>query len=66
MGCGFGGGVHAVLRDFVEASGGRLDFVTIEMVKGHSALADGVTLLDGFRYISLSEGGGLEKGTTSA
>jgi hypothetical protein len=66
VGSRLGSGMHAVLRYFVEATGWWLDFVTIEMVEGHSAFADGVALLDGFRYVSLSEGGGLEKRTTSA
>jgi hypothetical protein len=60
MSGGFGGGVHAVLRDFMEATGGRLDLVAIKMVERDSTFADGVALLDGFGYVGLSEGGGLE------
>jgi len=55
-----GGWVHAVLGDFVEATGGRLDLVAIKMVKRDSTFADRVALLDGFGYVGLSEGGGLE------
>src|SRR5438445_4191562 len=61
---GFGGGVHAVLGDFVEAAGGRLDLVAIKMVERDSTFADGVTLLDGFGYVGLGESGGLEKRTS--
>ena len=34
VGRGFSGGVHAVLRDFVDAAGGRLDLLAEEMVEG--------------------------------
>ena len=55
MGGGFGGGMHAVLRDFVKAAGGWLDLVAIEMVERSSALADRVTLFDCFRDIGFGE-----------
>ncbi len=60
MSSGFGGGVHAVLGDFVETARGRLDLVAIKMVERDSTFADSVTLLDSFCYVGLSEGGGLE------
>src|SRR5260370_9175195 len=45
---GFGGGVHAVLGHFVDAAGGRLDALAIEMIEWDAAFADGVALFDGF------------------
>jgi hypothetical protein len=30
---GFGGGMHAVLRDFVDAAGGRLDLLPEKMIQ---------------------------------
>src|SRR6266446_5783193 len=53
---GFGGGVHAVLGDFVDAAGGRLDALAIEMIEGDAAFADGVALFDGFRDVSFRKG----------
>lgn len=57
---GFGGGVHAVLGDFVEAAGGRLYLVAIKMVERNSTFANRVALLYRFRYVGFSEGGSLE------
>ena len=54
MSSGFGGWVHAVLGDFVETAGGRLDFVAIKMVERDSTFADRIALLDGFRYVGFS------------
>src|SRR5437868_4175285 len=66
MSGGFGGGVHAVLGDFVEAAGGRLDLVAIKMVEWDATFADRVALLDGFGYVGLGESGGLEQRTSCA
>ena len=60
MSGGFGGGVHAVLGDFVETAGGRLDLVAIKMVEWDATFADRIALLDGFGYVGLGESGGLE------
>src|SRR6266704_4869607 len=60
---GFGGGVQAVLRDFVNAAGGRLDAPAVEMIERNAALADGVTLFDGFGDVGLGESGGFEERT---
>jgi len=49
----FGGGVHTVLRDFVEAARGWLDLVAIKVVERDSPFTDCVTLLYGFRYVGL-------------
>jgi hypothetical protein len=57
---GLGGGVHAVLRDFMDAAGGRLDFVPIEMVEGDSAFANGVSFFDGLRDVGFRQSGSLE------
>ena len=61
MGGGFGGGVHAVLRDFVEAAGGWLDLVAVEMIEGDSAFADGVAFLDCLGYVGFGQSGGLKQ-----
>src|SRR5689334_15130931 len=66
MSSGFRGGMHAVLRDFVKAAGGRLDLVAIEMVEGDSALADRVALFDGFRDVGFGQCGSLEQGAASS
>jgi len=50
---GFGGGVHAVLRDFVDAAGGRFLMESIELIERPGAFADLVGLLDGFRDVGL-------------
>ena len=61
MGGGFGGGVHAVLRNFVEASRGRLDLVAIEMIEGDSAFANGVAFLDCLGYVGFGQRGGPDR-----
>ena len=48
---GFGGGVHAVLGDFVNAAGGGLNALAVKMIERNAALADGVALFDGFRDV---------------
>src|SRR6266436_9817961 len=53
VGGGFGGGVHAVLGHFVCSTGKGLDFLTIKMIEGHAAFADGVTFFDGFGDVGL-------------
>ena len=54
---GFGGGVHAVLGHFVDAAGGGLDALAIEMIEGHTAFADRVALFDCFRDVGFGECG---------
>src|SRR5712692_8964595 len=66
VGGGFGGGVHAVLGDFVDAAGGGLDALAIEMIEGHAALADGVALFDSFGDVGFGERGGFEKRATGS
>ena len=61
---GFGGGVHAVLRDFVDAAGGRLNALAIEMIEGDAAFADGVALFDGLGDIGFGQRGGFEEGAS--
>lgn len=61
MGSGFGGGVHAVLGHFMCSTGEGLDFLTIKMIEGHAAFADGVTFFDGLGDVGLRESGGFEK-----
>src|SRR6266851_2964090 len=65
VGGGFGGGMHAVLGDFVNAAGGRLNTLAIEMIERNAAFADGVALFDGFGDISFGERSGLEQGAAS-
>src|SRR5436309_6880310 len=55
VGGGFGGGVHAVLGDFVDAAGGRLDALAVEMIERDAALANGVAFFDGFGDVSFGE-----------
>src|SRR6266849_7916002 len=52
---GFGGGVHTVLGDFVDAAGGRLDALAVEMIERDAAFADGIALFDGFGDVGFSE-----------
>src|SRR5258705_11958549 len=62
VGGGFGGGVHAMLGDFVDAAGGRLDALAVEMVERHPALPDGVAFVAGFCNVRFGERGGLQVG----
>src|SRR6266849_7041677 len=57
---GFGGGVHTVLGDFVDAAGGRLDALAVKMIEGHAAFADGVAFFDGFGDVGFGERGSFE------
>ena len=57
---GFGGGVHAVLGDFVDTARGRLDALAVEMIERDTAFADGVALFDGLGDVGFREGGGFE------
>ena len=61
MGRGFGGGVHAVLGDFVDAAGGGLDALAIEMIEWDAAFADGIALFDGFGDVGFGESGRFEE-----
>src|SRR5690348_7583073 len=58
---GFGGGMQAVLRHFVDAAGRRLDALAIEMIERDAALADGVTLLDSHGDVGLGQSSGFEE-----
>jgi hypothetical protein len=58
---GFGGGVHAVLGDFVDAAGGRFNALTVEMIERDAAFADGIALFDGFGDVGFGKRGGFEK-----
>ena len=53
--------MHAVLGHFVGSTGERLDFLTIKMIEGHAAFADGVTFFDGFGDVGLRKSGSFEK-----
>ena len=55
VGAGFGGGVHAVLRNFVDAARGRFLVDAVEMIERAGALADGETFFDGFGHIGFGE-----------
>src|SRR5260370_27918274 len=56
----FGGGVHAVLGDFVDPASGRLDALAIEMIERDPALPHGIAPFDGLRHVSFREGSGLD------
>jgi len=55
--------VHAVLGDFVDAAGGRLDALAVEMIERDAAFADGIALFDGFGDVGFGERGGFEERT---
>jgi hypothetical protein len=55
VGAGFGGGVHAVLRDFVNAARRRFLVRAVKMIEWAGALADGETLFDRYRHIRFRE-----------
>src|SRR5689334_12720767 len=65
VGGGFGGGVHTVLRNFMDAAGWRLDALAIEMIEWDAAFANRVPLFDGFGNVGLSQRGRLEQGAPS-
>lgn len=50
---GFRGGVHSVLRHFVDSARGRLLVESEEMVERARAFADGVGFFDGLGDVSL-------------
>ena len=54
----FGGGMHAVLRNFVHASGRWLDAQAIEMIQWDAALSDSVAFFDGLGDVGFRESGG--------
>jgi len=60
VGGGFGGGVHAVLGNFVDAAGGRLDALAEEMIERQAAFSDSVGFFDSFGYVNFGECGGFE------
>src|SRR5260370_11602908 len=53
VGGGFGGGMQAVLRDFVDAAGGRLDALAVKMIERDAAFSAPRALLHCFCYVSL-------------
>src|SRR2546428_8407375 len=53
VGGGFGGGVHAVLGNLVDAAGGRLDALAVEMIRRDPAPGHGVAFFDGLGGVSL-------------
>lgn len=55
MGGRFGGGVQAVLGDFVDAAQRRFDALAIEMVERNTALAYGIALFNGFGDVSFRQ-----------
>jgi len=61
VGGGFGGGVHAVLGNFVDPARGRFDALAVEMIEGDAAFADGVTFFDGFGDVGFRKRGGFEQ-----
>src|SRR6266851_3783204 len=61
VGGGFGGGMEAVLRHFVDAARGCLDALAIEVIERGAALADGIALFDGFGDVRFGESGRFEQ-----
>ena len=51
----FGGGVHAVLGNFVDAARGRFLVDTVEMIERARAFSDSITLFDRFRHVRFRE-----------
>ena len=58
---GFGGGMHAVLWDFVDAAGWGFLVEAIELIERAGAFADLVGLLDGLGDVCLCEDHGFAK-----
>src|SRR6266700_4516245 len=56
VGGGFGGGMQAVLRDFVDAASGRLDALAVKVIERDASFPDRIALLDGFGDVSLRQG----------
>src|SRR6266702_6485425 len=56
VGGGFGGGMQAVLGDFVDAAGGRFNALPVKVIERDAAFSDRVALLDGFGYVRLRQG----------
>ena len=52
---GFGGGMHAVLRDFVDAASGRLDLLAEEMIQRQTAFPNGIGFLYCFGHIDFGK-----------
>src|SRR5260370_33923542 len=52
VGGGFGGGMQAVLRDFVDSAGGRLDALAVKMIGRDAAFSDRIALPDLFGDVS--------------
>src|SRR5438552_7026555 len=57
----FGGGMHAVLGNFVDAAGGRLDALAVEMIERDAALADGIALFDGLGDVGFRQSGSFKQ-----
>jgi hypothetical protein len=55
VGAGFGGGVHAVLRDFVDAARGRFLMNAVKMIERAGTLSDGETFFDGLGHVRFGE-----------
>src|SRR5258706_8954038 len=66
VGGGFGGRVHAMLGDFVDAASGRLDALAVEMIERHAAFPDGVAFFDGFCNVGFGECGGFQERATGS
>jgi hypothetical protein len=62
---GFGGGMHAVLRDFVDAPRWRFLVNPVEMIERAGSFADGETLFDGFCYVGFCEQYGFPQRATA-
>jgi hypothetical protein len=62
VGAGLGGGVHAVLRDFVDAARGRFLVHAVKMVERAWTLADGETFFDRDSHIRFGEQHGFPQG----
>jgi hypothetical protein len=62
---GFGGGVHAVLWDFVNAAWGRFLVRTIKMIERAGTFSDRVTFFDCFRHVGFGEQDGFAQRTAA-
>ncbi len=59
---GFGGGVHAVLRNFVDAARRRFLVHAVEMIERAGTLADGESFFNGLGDVGFGEQDGLAQG----
>ena len=63
---GFGGGMQAVLGNFVNAAERRIEMDTIEVIQWAGAFADVKTVLNGLGYVGLGKHDGVAQGAAGS